>query len=113
LYEAAKIDGSGAWTTFRRITIPLISPILLYNLVICLITTFQYFTQAYTLTSGRGDPNNSTLFINLDLFREAFVFSRMGYGAAIAWLLFALVLILTMVLFVFARGRVYYAGSDR
>ena len=62
---------------------------LLYNLVIILIATFQYFTQAYTLTNGRGDPNNATLFINLELFREAFVFSRMGYGAAIAWLLFA------------------------
>ena len=63
----------GAWTMFRRITIPLMSPILLYNLVISLIVTFQYFTQAYTLTNGRGDPNNATLFINLDLFREAFV----------------------------------------
>ena len=65
---------------FRRITIPLMSPILLYNLVICLIVTFQYFTQAYTLTNGRGDPNNATLFINLELFREAFTFNRMGYG---------------------------------
>lgn len=113
LYEAARIDGAGGWTTFRRITIPLISPILLYNLVICMITTFQYFTQAYTLTNGRGDPNNATLFINLDLFREAFAFSRMGYGAAIAWLLFALILILTLILFAFAKDRVYYAGSDR
>ena len=57
-----------------------------------LIATFQYFTQAYTLTNGRGDPNNATLFINLELFREAFLFSRMGYAAAIAWLLFAIVL---------------------
>ena len=71
------------------------SPILLYNLVISLIVTFQYFTQAYTMTNGRGDPNNATLFINLDLFREAFVFNRMGYGAAIAWLLFVIVLVLT------------------
>jgi ABC-type sugar transport system permease subunit len=113
MYEAARMDGAGPWTLFRRITIPLMSPILLYNLVISLIATFQYFTQAYTLTNGRGDPDNATLFINLDLFREAFTFSRMGYGAAIAWLLFALVLVLTIVLFVFARKRVYYAGSDR
>ena len=96
-----------------RITIPLISPVLLYDLVIVLIATFQYFTQAYTLTNGRGDPNNATLFINLELFREAFVFSRMGYGAAIAWLLFAIVLILTVALFAFARKRVYYGGGDR
>ena len=63
--------------------------------------------------NGRGDPDNATLFINLNLFREAFVFSRMGYGAAIAWLLFAIVLILTVILFAFARKRVYYGGGDR
>ena len=81
---------------FRRITIPMMSPILLYNLVIRSIVTFQYFTQAYVMTNGRGDPNNATLFINLDLFREAFVFNKMGYGAAIAWLLFVIVLVLTL-----------------
>jgi ABC-type sugar transport system permease subunit len=113
LYEAARMDGAGWWTSLRRITIPLISPVLLYDLVIVLIATFQYFTQAYTLTNGRGDPNNATLFINLELFREAFVFSKMGYGAAIAWLLFAIVLLLTLALFGFARRRVYYAGGDR
>jgi len=110
LYEAARIDGAGWWTSLRRITIPLMSPVLLYDLVITLIATFQYFTQAYTLTNG--DPNNATLFINLELFREAFVFSRMGYGAAIAWLLFAIVLLLTLALFLFARKRVYYAGGN-
>jgi multiple sugar transport system permease protein len=113
LYDAAKIDGAGAWASFRRITIPLISPVLLYNLVICMIGTFQYFTQAYTMTNGRGDPDNATLFINLVLFREAFVFNHMGYGAAIAWLLFVIVLVLTLALFAFARNRVYYAGDDR
>lgn len=112
LYEAARIDGAGGWTMFRRITIPLMSPILLYNLVIALITTFQYFTQAYVLTNGRGDPNNATLFINLDLYREAFVYNHMGYASAIGWLLFAIVLALTVVLFFFARRRVYYAGGD-
>ena len=112
LYEAARIDGAGWWTSLRRITIPLMSPVLLYDLVITLIATFQYFTQAYTLTNGKGDPNNATLFINLELFREAFVFSRMGYGAAIAWLLFAIVLLLTLALFLFARKRVYYAGGN-
>lgn len=112
LYEAARIDGAGGWTMFRRITIPLMSPILLYNLVIALITTFQYFTQAYVLTNGRGDPNNATLFINLDLYREAFVYNHMGYASAIGWLLFAIVLALTVVLFFFARRRVYYAGGE-
>jgi ABC-type sugar transport system permease subunit len=112
LYEAARIDGAGPWSMFRRITIPMMSPILLYNLVISLITTFQYFTQAYVLTNGRGDPNNATLFINLDLFREAFVNNHMGYAAAIGWLLFTIVLLLTLVLFAVARRRVYYAGGE-
>jgi multiple sugar transport system permease protein len=113
LYEAARIDGASAWKQFRHITIPMISPILLYNLIIALVGTFQYFTQAYVLTNGRGDPNNATLFINLDLFREAFVYNKMGYGSAIAWLLFVLVMILTLAIFGAARGRVYYAGGDR
>jgi ABC-type sugar transport system permease subunit len=113
LYEAARMDGAGPWTTFRRITIPLMSPVLLYNLVIVLIGTFQYFTQAYTMTNGRGDPANATLFINLVLFREGFVFNHMGYAAAIAWLLFVIVLVLTLVLFAIARKRVYYAGGER
>ena len=112
LYEAARMDWAGPWSMFRRITIPLMSPILLYNLVISLITTFQYFTQAYVLTNGRGDPNNATLFINLDLFREAFVNNHMGYASAIGWLLFTIVLIMTLVLFVLARRRVYYAGGE-
>lgn len=113
LYDAARIDGAGAWKQFRHVTIPMISPILLYNLIIALVGTFQYFTQAYVITNGRGDPNNATLFINLDLFREAFVFNKMGYGSAIAWLLFVLVMILTIAIFAAARGRVYYAGGDR
>ena len=113
LYEAARIDGAGAWSQFRRITIPLMSPILLYNLVISLIVTFQYFTQAYVLTNGRGDPNNATLFINLVLFREAFVQNRMGYASAIGWLLFVIVLVLTLALFAISRRRVYYAGGER
>jgi multiple sugar transport system permease protein len=91
----------------------LISPVLLYNLVICLIGTFQYFTQAFTMTNGNGDPNNATLFVNLLLYREGFVFNHMGYAAAIAWLLFVVVLVLTLVLFGFSRRRVYYAGAER
>ena len=113
LYEAAKIDGAGSLTSFRRITIPLMSPVLLYNLVIILIGTFQYFTQAYVLTNGRGDPGGATLFLNLVLYNEGFKYNHMGYAAAIAWLLFAIVLVLTLFLFTFARRRVYYAGGER
>src|SRR3954454_16093209 len=113
LYEAARMDGAGAWTQLRRETIPAMALGLLYNLVIILIGTLQYFTQAYVMTNGRGDPNNATLFVNLVLYREGFVFNNMGYAAAIAWVLFVVVLVLTVVLFSFARRRVYYAGGER
>src|SRR5207244_12974902 len=102
-----------SWPLFSRFPSPPMSPVLLCNRVIVLIGPFQYFTQAYTMTNGRGDPNNATLFINLVLFREGFVFNHMGYAAAIAWLLFVIVLFLTIALFAFSRRRVYYAGGER
>jgi multiple sugar transport system permease protein len=113
LYEAVRIDGANRWQAFRRITIPLMSPVLLYDLVISLIGASQYFTQAYVLSNGRGDPNNATLFINLDLYREAFSYNHMGYASAIAWILFAIVLVIALIIFAYARDHVYYAGADR
>jgi len=112
LYDAAKVDGAGRWATFRQITLPMISPVLFYNLIIVLIATFQYFTQAYVITNGRGDPGGETLFFNLNLFREAFQFYNMGYASALAWALFVVVLGLTVVLFRTA-GRWVYEGADR
>jgi len=111
LYDAAKVDGAGAWATFSRITLPMISPVLFYNLIIILIATFQYFTQAYVITNGRGDPGGETLFFNLNLFREAFQFYNMGYASALAWVLFAVVLVLTVTLFRTAGRWVYEGGS--
>jgi multiple sugar transport system permease protein len=112
LYDAAKVDGAGPWGSFRNVTLPMISPVLFYNLIIVLIATFQYFTQAYVITNGRGDPGGETLFFNLNLFREAFQFYNMGYASALAWVLFAVVLGLTVVLFRTA-GRWVYQGADR
>ena len=109
LYDAAKVDGAGPWATFRRITLPLISPVLFYNLIIVLIATFQYFTQAFVITNGRGDPAGETLFFNLNLFREAFQFYNMGYASALAWVLFVVVLALTILLFKTAGRWVYEA----
>jgi ABC-type sugar transport system permease subunit len=111
LYDAARVDGAGRLTTFFRITLPLISPVVFYNVLISLILTFQYFTQAYVLTNGRGDPDNASLFYNLNLYREGWKFFDMGYAAAQAWLLFGIVLSLTVVLFAVARRWVYYAGE--
>jgi multiple sugar transport system permease protein len=113
LYDSAKVDGAGRWATFRHITVPMISTVLFYNLIIALIGTFQYFTQAYIISNGRGDPANATLFFNLNLYREGFVFYDMGYASALAWLLFVIVLTLTFFLFRTARTWVYEGGGAR
>ena len=112
LYEAARIDGAGRWAQFRNVTIPMVSPVLFYNLIIALIGTFQYFTQAYVMTNGRGDPDNATLFFNLNLYREGWRYYDMGYAATLAWLLFVIVLTLTVVLFK-TRSRWVYEGAAR
>ena len=93
LYDAAKVDGAGAWTTFRHVTLPMISPVLFYNLIIAW-SAFQYFTQAYVLSNGQ--PGRATLFYNLNLYREAFAFNQLGYASALAWVLFVIVLGLTV-----------------
>jgi ABC-type sugar transport system permease subunit len=112
LYEAARIDGAGKWAQFRNVTIPMVSPVLFYNLIIALIGTFQYFTQAYVMTNGRGDPDNATLFFNLNLYREVWRYYDMGYAATLAWLLFVIVLSLTVILFK-TRSRWVYEGAAR
>ncbi|HET8570380.1 MAG TPA: sugar ABC transporter permease [Candidatus Limnocylindria bacterium] len=111
LYDAARVDGAGKLASFRHITLPMISPVLFYNLIIALIATFQYFTQAYVVSNGRGDPARATLFFNLNLYREGFGFFHMGYASALAWLLFAIVLALTVVLFRTAGHWVYQGGE--
>jgi multiple sugar transport system permease protein len=112
LYDAAKVDGAGRIASFRHITLPMISPVLFYNLIIALIGAFQYFTQAYVVSNGRGDPDRATLFFNLHLYREAFGFFDMGYASALAWLLFVIVLGLTVILFRTA-GSWVFAGGER
>jgi multiple sugar transport system permease protein len=112
LYDAGRVDGAGRLALFRHVTLPLLSPVLFYNLIIALIATFQYFTQAYVISNGRGDPDRATLFFNLQLYREAFGFFNMGYASALAWLLFVIVLALTIVLFRTA-GSWVYEGAER
>jgi len=112
LYEAATVDGAGWWRRLFNITIPMISPIIFYNLVLGLIGSFQYFAQAYLISNGRGDPNGATMFYNLYLYKTAFAFLDMGYGSTLAWALFVVVLILTIFLFRTSRKWVYYAGGD-
>jgi multiple sugar transport system permease protein len=111
LYDAAKVDGAGHWTTFRRITLPLLSPVLFYSLLISCVGVSQYFIQAYVLKNGQ--PDDATLFYNVNLYREAFSFNQLGYASAMAWVLFLIVLGLAMALFWSSSRWVFYAGERR
>jgi len=109
LYEAAEIDGAGALAKFFRVTIPMTTPVILFNLVIGLIQSFQVFTQAYVMTNG--GPNNATLFYVLYLYRVAFNYHQMGYASAMAWILFLIVLACTLLVFRSSARWVYYEGD--
>ena len=109
LYEAADIDGARWWHRVRYITIPMVTPVILFNLIIGLINAFQYFTQAYVMTNG--GPINATLFYALLLYRNAFQYIKMGYASAMAWILFAVVLVCTLAVLWSSRRWVYYSGA--
>jgi multiple sugar transport system permease protein len=111
LYDAAKVDGAGHWTTFRRLTLPLLSPVLFYSLLISCVGVSQYFIQAYVLKNGQ--PDASTNFYNVNLYREAFSFNQLGYASALAWVLFLIVLALALLLFWSSSRWVFYAGERR
>jgi multiple sugar transport system permease protein len=106
LYEAASIDGANNWTKFWRITIPMLTPVLFFNLIIGIIGSFQVFTTAYIATNG--GPNNATLFYVLYIYNQGWKFAKMGYASALAWVLFVIVLLLTLVQFKMANRWVYY-----
>jgi multiple sugar transport system permease protein len=110
LYEAAQIDGAGRWAQFRTITLPMLSPIVLFNVIMAIIGSFQVFTQAFVMTNG--GPGDATRFYVLYLYDKAFTRYDMGYASAMAWLLFAVVLLLTMLTFRSSRERVHYEGGS-
>jgi multiple sugar transport system permease protein len=112
LYEAATIDGANGVQRFFRITVPLISPVIFYNITLGVIGAFQYFVVAMLIGGRNGDPQGATLFYNLHFYRTAFVFNEMGYGSVLALLLFVIVMILTATMFFFGQRVVYYAGSE-
>jgi multiple sugar transport system permease protein len=109
LYEAAALDGAGPMTRFRHVTLPMLSPTLFFNLVMGIIGSFQVFTSAYVMTEG--GPNEATLFYVLYLYQKAFEQFQMGYASAMAWILFAIVLALTLLVLRSARRWVYYEGE--
>ena len=110
LYEVADLDGASSWQKVRHVTLPIISPILFFTLVMGLIAALQVFTQAYIMTKG-GQPGDSTLFYCLYLFTNAFEYFRLGYASAMAWVLFAIIGVLTMLVFRGSRGYVHYEGG--
>ncbi|RBM19732.1 carbohydrate ABC transporter permease [Streptomyces sp. PT12] len=113
LYEAADVDGAGAWRKFTRITLPMLSPVLFFNLVLETIHSFQVFASAFIISGGRGGPANSTLFYTLYLYQRGFGQGQLGYAAAMAWLLVIVVGIITLVFFRTSRYWVFYSGEGR
>lgn len=113
LYDAAKVDGANIFQTFRNVTFPMISPVIFFNLVLAIVGLFQYFLVPLVVNNGTGRPGGATMFYNLYLYKTFFVFQNMSYGSAMAWLLFIIILVVTVFLFRTARYWVYYAGEGR
>jgi multiple sugar transport system permease protein len=111
LYEAAEIDGANLWHRFRNVTLPLITPVIFFNLILGIIGSFQVFTSAFIIT--RGGPYNATLFYFLYLYRNAFEYFKMGYASALAWLLFFIILAFTLLQLRLSDRWVYYEGKLR
>src|SRR5215217_6998907 len=107
-YEAASIDGARRWTMFRQITLPLLSPIIFFNLVLQIIGAFQTFTQAFVVSNGTGGPSDSTMFYTLYLYQRGFGQFQMGYAAAMAWLLVVIVAVFTAINFFASKYWVFY-----
>ena len=105
-YEAAKIDGAGSFLMFRRITLPMLTPVIFFNLVLQIINGFKVFTEGYVITDG--GPMNSTLFYVLNLYRRAFTYFDMGYSCALAWVLVLIMGVFTAILFKTQDSWVYY-----
>jgi multiple sugar transport system permease protein len=125
LYEAAEIEGASAWQRFRFVTLPMVSPVMFFSVVIGVIAGFQYFTQAYVASfavsgqptggasSNIGGPEESTLFYSLHLYIKGFAHFQMGYASAMAWILFLIIMVCTIVIIRTSRRWVHYQGGFR
>ena len=111
LYDAARVDGASGWHTFWKVTFPMISPVIFYNLTLSIVGLFQYFLVPLVVNNGTGRPGGATMFYSLYLFKTFFTYQDMAYGATLAWFLFIVILLITFVLFGTAKYWVYYAGE--
>ncbi len=113
LYDAAKVDGANGWQSFRNVTLPMISPVIFYILVLSVVGLFQYFLVPLVVNNGTGRPGGTTMFYNLYLYKTFYTYQRMSYGSTLAWFLFAIILVVTVFLFWSAKYWVYYAGERK
>jgi len=110
LYEAAEIDGANLFQKFTNVTLPMLTPVIFFNLIMSIVWSFQIFTQVYVMTQGQGGPADSTLVLVLYIYQKAFKFHQMGYASALSWILFIIILIATLIQFKFSKW-VYYEGE--
>lgn len=108
LYEAASVDGAGAFAKFKSITVPMLTPVILFNLVMTIINSVQVFTSAFIVSEGTGGPANSTMFYTLLLYLKGFSYFEMGFASAMAWLLLIVLAIVTALVFLSSKYWVYY-----
>lgn len=109
LYEAVEVDGGGWFAKLRSVTIPMVSPTIFFNLIMSFIGSFQVFSQAYIMTTG--GPNNASLFYVYYMYREAFQYGNIGVASALGWILFLIILVLTMIVFKSSALWVFYEGE--
>ncbi len=112
LYDAADVDGANFLSKFRNVTLPILTPVIFFHLIISLIGALNFFAIPYIMTGGTGFPANSTLFYSIYLYKNGFQYLEMGYASAMAWLLFMFTLVVTLLIFRSARLWVFYAGGE-
>ncbi|WP_077623207.1 carbohydrate ABC transporter permease [Sediminibacillus massiliensis] len=114
LYEAAELDGANAWHRFRHITLPMITPVIFFDIVTTTIGGFQVFQEALVMSpEGDGGPQSSMLFYNFYMYKQAFEQFNMGYASAMAWILFMVIMVITLLNLKVGKKWVYYEGEDK